>query len=160
MNKENFIVVDYMKCVGCGTCEMVCSLSHEDICSPTLSRMRVVRQEREGYNVPITCSECEKPACLNVCPVGAISRDKDSGMVVVDAYHCIGCRQCVRACPFGHMSYNFEKKTAFKCDLCGGDPQCVRFCWMKAIEYKPMDQMSGEKRLEAAIKKIEAINRD
>lgn len=126
--------IDYHKCVGCKTCEMVCSLVHEQACSPELSRIRVVRYRKEAYNVPITCAFCEKPPCVDICPVGAITRD-ESGDVFIKSAICIGCHQCTQACPFGHMNFNFEKGVAFKCDRCGGDPQCVRFCWTGAIQY-------------------------
>lgn len=146
------LVVDYHKCVGCGTCEMVCSLAHEDACSRTLSRIRVVREERIGYNVPITCSFCEKPVCLNACPIGAIIKNKDTGSITVQEEKCIGCRQCVQACPFGHMNYNFTGKHSFKCDLCDGEPQCVEYCWTHAIEYLPLNEALDTKRRAQASK--------
>ncbi|MGE5397019.1 MAG: 4Fe-4S dicluster domain-containing protein [Chitinophagales bacterium] len=138
--------IDYHKCVGCGTCEMVCSLTHENVCSPNLSRIRVVRYRREGLNVPVTCAFCEKPPCISICPVGAISKNKENSDVSIKTDICIGCRQCVQACPFGHMNFNFPKGIAFKCDRCGGDPQCVKFCWTGAIEYGPPDIPWEQKR--------------
>lgn len=140
------LVVDYHKCVGCGTCEMICSLTHEGACSRTLSRIRIVREEKIGYNVPITCSFCEKPVCLNACPVGAIIKNRETGSIVVQEEKCIGCRQCVQACPFGHMNYNFRARHSFKCDLCDGDPQCVQYCWKQAIEYLPLSEALDSKR--------------
>lgn len=134
MDKFEFFI-DYHKCVGCGTCEMVCSLVHENACSPELSRIRVVRYRKEAYNVPVTCAFCEKPPCVDVCPARAISKNHDTGDVSIRTDLCIGCRQCTQACPFGHMNYNPARGTAFKCDRCGGDPQCVRFCWTEAIQY-------------------------
>lgn len=50
-------------------------------------------------NVP-NCSGCE--ACLNRCPVGAISmipNDEGFRFPSVDADRCIGCRLCVQICP-------------------------------------------------------------
>ncbi|HWP98010.1 MAG TPA: 4Fe-4S dicluster domain-containing protein [Syntrophomonadaceae bacterium] len=138
--------IDYHKCVGCGTCEMVCSLVHEQACSPALSRIRVVRYRKEAYNVPVTCASCERPPCLDICPVGAIHKDRDSGEVSVWDEICIGCRQCSQACPFGHMNYNVQKGIAFKCDHCGGDPQCVKFCWTGAIEFLPQETAVEMKR--------------
>lgn len=132
---KNVLIIDHSKCVGCKTCEMVCSLSHEGICSPRLSRIRVARDERAGWFFPVTCANCEEPLCLAVCPVGAISRDPESGLVQVNEHLCIGCRQCVQACPFGHANFHPLRKTAFKCDRCGGDPQCARVCWTGAIVH-------------------------
>jgi len=55
--------------------------------------------------------------------------------IVVDQDRCAGCWTCILVCPFGAMGYNSEKKKVFKCDLCEGDPQCVRFCEVKAVDY-------------------------
>ena len=87
---------------------------------------------------------------MNVCPVGAISRDENHGFLNVDHDMCIGCRSCVAACPFGAMNYTRIDKKVFKCDLCGGDPQCVRFCEIKAVEYIPSDRLSAAKARDAA----------
>jgi len=38
-------------------------------------------------------------------------------------------------CPFGAIYYDDEKKIFYKCDLCGGEPECVKWCFTKAIEY-------------------------
>ncbi len=143
---ENLIFIDYEKCVGCATCEMVCSLVHEGICSPELSRIRVVRYPTEAFNVPITCAFCEDPPCVRVCPTAAISKNEDTGYVGINPALCIGCRQCVQVCPFGHANFNPVQGTAFKCDLCGGSPQCVEFCWTDALQYIPLEQALGEKR--------------
>jgi len=151
---SQLVVVDYRKCVGCGSCEMICSLVHEGICAPSLSRIRVVRYERLGWNVPVTCAMCEKPVCASVCPVGAVVRNRETGLVLIEAGRCIGCRQCVQACPFGHAGFNPVQGVAFKCDLCEGDPQCVKFCWTGALSFVPLETAVGVRRRESAQKII------
>jgi Fe-S-cluster-containing dehydrogenase component len=89
---------------------------------------------------------------MNVCPVKAIYRDEELGAVTVDYDICIGCRSCVAVCPFGAMSYNVIDNKVFKCDFCGGDPQCVRFCDENAIEYIDATDISIDKKREAASK--------
>lgn len=146
------IVIDHHKCVGCLSCEMICSLTHEGLFSPALSRMQIVKNERLGWNVPIGCSMCEKPYCVLACPVGAATKDLSTGLVRIEDAKCIGCRQCTLACPFGHINYSEPKEVAFKCDLCGGEPRCVKYCWTGAIRFEPIDTVTGQRREEAAQK--------
>ena len=100
--------------------------------------------------IPITCQQCQDAPCLNVCPVKAISRNEEQGQVAVDYDVCIGCRSCVGACPFGAMIFNPTDRRVFKCDLCDGDPQCVRFCEEKAVDFIESDAVSIAKRRQAA----------
>jgi Fe-S-cluster-containing dehydrogenase component len=52
-----------------------------------------------------------------------------SGTVVIDHDACIHCGRCVGACPFGAMLFDREKRTPYKCELCGKeDPACVSIC--------------------------------
>jgi Fe-S-cluster-containing hydrogenase component 2 len=48
------------------------------------------------------------------------------------------------------MNYNVIDKKVFKCDLCGGNPQCVRFCEEKAVDYVDADRVGNFKRKDAA----------
>jgi Fe-S-cluster-containing hydrogenase component 2 len=123
---------------------------HDGVSNPARSRIRIVKWEDEGQYIPMICQQCEDAPCLNVCPVGAISRDEDYGFLNVDYNTCIGCRSCVSVCPFGAMNYTRLNKKVFKCDLCGGDPQCVRFCDIKAVDYISSDRISAEKQRDAA----------
>lgn len=85
-----------------------------------------------------------------ICPVKAISRDEKLSRVMVNQDKCIGCRSCVAVCPFGAMGFNVIDRKNFKCDLCDGDPQCVRFCDVKAVEYVEADRVSISKKKTAA----------
>jgi carbon-monoxide dehydrogenase iron sulfur subunit len=146
------LYIDYQKCTGCRLCELVCAVKHDGFSNPTRSRIRVIKWEAEGLYVPMSCQQCEDAPCLNVCPVKAISRDEGLGLVVVDYNVCIGCRSCVVVCPFGAMSFNVIDRKVFKCDLCDGDPQCVRFCEEKAVDFVEVDEVSILKKREAAQK--------
>ena len=42
---------------------------------------------------------------------------------------------CLLACPLGDIHFDREAGVAGKCDLCGGDPACVRFCTSGALRY-------------------------
>jgi Fe-S-cluster-containing dehydrogenase component len=79
-------------------------------------------------------------------------KHRDTGLVTVDEQRCIGCRQCVQACPFGHANFNSLKGIAFKCDQCNGEPQCANVCWTGAITYETLDIALTQRRLEKAEK--------
>jgi Fe-S-cluster-containing hydrogenase component 2 len=147
---EKILSIDYQKCTGCRLCELVCAVSHDGVSNPTRSRIKVMKWEQEGLYIPVSCQQCEDAPCMNVCPVKAISRDEDLQYVKVDYDICIGCRSCVAVCPFGAMSYNTKDKKVFKCDLCEGDPQCVRFCDMKAVDFVESGDVSIDKKRHAA----------
>jgi Fe-S-cluster-containing hydrogenase component 2 len=153
---DKFLTVNSEKCTGCRLCELVCSVVHEGVSNPAKSRIQVVKWEDEGLYVPMICQQCEDAPCMSVCPMGAISRDKDLGHVTVNYDVCIGCRSCVNICPFGAMNYNRSTKKVFKCDLCGGDPQCVRFCDEKAIDFVPAESVSAQKKRESATRQAAA----
>jgi len=156
---DKVLSINYQKCTGCRLCELVCAVMHDGVSNPTRSRIKVMKWESEGLYVPMSCQQCQDAPCMNVCPVKAISRDEDLGVVKVDYDVCIGCRSCVAVCPFGAMSYNTIDRKVFKCDLCGGDPQCVRFCDVNAIEYVDAGQVSIDRRKVAA-ERLSAAQRE
>ena len=138
------IAVDTDKCMGCRSCEAVCALYHEGKFSPELSRIRVVKDWGEpGSPIDtefglLTCRQCPKPKCLEACPEDAISADPKTGARAIDPEKCTGCQICIEACLFtpARVYFNAEMEKAIKCDLCGGDPQCVKICPTSALRFK------------------------
>ena len=147
---QKVLVIDAAKCTGCRLCEQVCSVIHEQTVNPYRARIRVMRWELEGEVLPMVCRQCDNPPCQQVCPMGAIAKVADSGVVLVDYDKCIGCRMCITACPFGAMDYDLVGHKVIKCDLCGGDPQCVRFCDAKAVRFETKDHPGADYRKLAA----------
>jgi Fe-S-cluster-containing hydrogenase component 2 len=107
---------------------LICSFSHTQAFSYQDARVRIVKDEARGQSTPIVCRNCKKAPCIEACPVEAISRLEPEGYVALDEEACTGCGECVSACPFGAIRLDRKKGIALKCDLCGGDPQCVRVC--------------------------------
>jgi Fe-S-cluster-containing hydrogenase component 2 len=133
------LVVSPEKCTGCRTCELACSYGKSDSFNPKDSAVSVLFFDDVGLQVPMMCMQCDTPHCMTVCTVNALSKDEKTGVVKYDSEKCIGCKMCVSACPFGNMTYSSRLKKVIKCDLCSGDPQCVKMCDYNAIEYKELD---------------------
>jgi carbon-monoxide dehydrogenase iron sulfur subunit len=151
MQKNNKILkIDYEKCTGCRLCELVCAVKHDRVSNPIRSRIRVIKWESEGVYVPVSCQQCEDAPCVLGCPAKALSRNEDLGRVEVDYTKCIGCRTCVSVCPFGAMHFVAQDRKVIKCDLCDGDPQCVRFCDVEAVRFVDTRDLGLEKGREAA----------
>lgn len=138
---------------------MACSVFHVRACNPAKSAVRIVKGERQGLSVPIVCQQCEEPACAAICPVQAISRDPDTGAVIVDSDLCVGCQMCIVACPFGAITLDMDRRQAIKCDLCGGvEPWCVRFCEPGALAYRLPTAGSLHKKRVAGRRLLEVLN--
>ncbi len=153
MNKV--ILVNFEKCVGCRTCEMVCSLSHGKAIDPYHSRIKVIKWENAVHSVPINCRQCEDAPCSEICPTEAISRDKRFSRTKINYDKCIGCRSCIDVCPFGAMAFNSLEKKVFKCDLCDGEPLCVKFCAYSVLDYINAEELNKDKQTDAAEKIFE-----
>ncbi len=133
------------QCSGCKLCELVCSFTHYKIFNPSLSRIRVTTRESELIDFPITCKQCTDPPCHHVCPTKAISRN-NLGVNQIDRELCIGCGECVSACPFGAINIPDGEEIPISCDLCGGDPQCVYYCPREVLIYTSDEGLARNKR--------------
>ena len=138
------------QCSGCRMCEQVCSFTHHKIFNSSLSRIRVVTIESELIDHPLTCRLCSNPPCQKVCPTQAIDRSNSLGVNQVNEERCIGCGECVLACPFGAISIPRAEKFPISCDLCGGNPQCVQYCPMKVLAFISDEDLAREKRKKVA----------
>lgn len=83
---------------------------------------------------------------MESCAYGALSRNSNTGAVLVDDQLCNGCEACVVACPLRAVSLDQEKKIVLKCDLCGGDPECIKVCSREALVVKDTDPASQERK--------------
>ncbi len=151
------IECDEMKCVGCGVCQMACSMQHYGVINKDLARIQVRK-----YLLPlpkavqVTCVQCPEAEreCQKACPQSppAVYFDKDTLHMVVDVERCLGlsCLLCRDACPAKAIrAYPAASDTPFVCDLCDTqnngqrDPQCVNVCPYGALSYKSISARFG-----------------
>lgn len=154
---ERILLIDPEKCTGCRSCEIVCAMRHYKTINPALGHIHIVRFENSGLYIPIVCLQCEKPICESVCPVRAIKRDQKTGAMIINADVCVGCRLCAIYCPFAGARINGKNGKPLKCDLCDGDPECVKFCETKAIQYVDASKANMIKRQNAATRLSELV---
>ncbi len=106
------MLIDLRKCVGCHACTIACKA--ENVLPPGVVYRRVLEIESgkypdvERHFVPVLCNHCDKTPCVDACPVKATKKRVD-GIVDIDYNHCIGCRACLNACPYGARTSDFGK---------------------------------------------------
>jgi Fe-S-cluster-containing hydrogenase component 2 len=136
MDKESaemkYLYVYPELCTGCRECSIACSLSKFGECNPKKAAISVVRDEFERLEYPLICMQCEDALCMKFCPQNAYYRD--NGVVKYDSTKCIKCRFCATVCPYAAITV--QHNDIVKCDLCSGDPKCVKVCSTKAIRYE------------------------
>jgi len=67
---------------------------------------------RELATFQYTCRKCEQAPCVQICPAGALEKDK-SGLISRSINLCVRCKSCIVACPFGTLMDDlFEVKTS------------------------------------------------
>lgn len=127
------LMINKKICTGCRMCEVICSFFHDRIFRPAAARVHVVKDLSKNIDYPIVCRHCKKPKCLKSCPVCAITRDGQTGLVSIDYTKCTECKECVEACPFDAIFIHPDSGDILKCDYCNGDPKCVQYCEIGAI---------------------------
>ena len=169
--KNYVIFYDPNRCLGCWNCYLACAVEHsqsKDLFQAIhetprpMPRLRVLSIPRLALPYVVQCMHCENPPCMNVCPVGAIYKGPD-GIVRIDEAACIGCKQCVRACPFGAMLFDHDRGVAIKCDMCedrlreGLPPACVEACPTGALRFGDLSEIVRGREQEVGKKFYEAL---
>jgi len=150
------LMLNPLKCTGCRACEDACSFAHENAFNSSDSRIKVTTFLEELSFVPSVCLQCEEPYCAEVCPTEALVKDPETGLVNFNADKCMGCKQCIVACPWGAIKMNHLTKEIIKCDNCGGDPACIKVCPSEAITYEEVEDvvLAKQKSTAAQYKEI------
>lgn len=175
--KQFVFIVDVTRCIGCGSCcvadkreyqvpdgyyrtwveryikdiddEVFVDSPNGGVDGYQEPRTDLKRPVRDTFFIPKLCNMCQKPSCVQVCPVGATFRTPD-GFVLIDHKRCVGCAYCIQACPYSVRFLHPVSKTAGKCTWCyhrvrkGLLPVCVEVCPVKARKFGDMNDKSSE----------------
>ncbi|MFP3975208.1 MAG: 4Fe-4S dicluster domain-containing protein [Dehalococcoidia bacterium] len=148
MAKQYGFYFDTDRCVQCRTCEVACKSIHGN--EPGLTRRKIADVWQGDFPnttrpfFSLACMHCEKPACVEACPTGTISKRTEDGIVVVEGDRCDGCQVCFDACPYDVPRFDSDGLMQ-KCDFCiesGIDPACAVHCPTDALCYGTMEELS------------------
>jgi anaerobic dimethyl sulfoxide reductase subunit B (iron-sulfur subunit) len=149
------------RCTGCYTCLIACKDWHDSVDAEPQDWIRITAIEKGKFPEPslaylfLTCLHCADPACMEVCPAGAISKRETDGVVIVDRDICPGYSACGGACriacPYDIPRFGAGQDDRMeKCDLCierlenGESPVCVEACPMRALDAGPLDELRAK----------------
>ena len=145
---DNIFVQDWSRCIGCKACVEACEEcgTHR---GHTMIHLEEVDRSRTTQTVPMVCMHCDDPTCAEVCPADAIKQNEDGVVQSSLKPRCIGCSNCVLACPFGVPKYMSAFDQMMKCDMCydrtsvGGKPMCASVCPSQALWYGSPEEFAA-----------------
>jgi formate dehydrogenase beta subunit len=157
---EKTKLIDVSKCTGCRSCQLACKQWNQqpakqtenrgtyqnppDLQSNTWTLIRFQEvADKDGVKWLFRkdgCMHCTDAACVKVCPSGALHYT-EYGTVGIHHERCIGCKECVTACPFDIPRYDGATDKIYKCDLCltriqaALEPACVKACPTGTLKF-------------------------
>ena len=148
---------DQSRCTGCYACVIACRDWH-DIKDTSIELRKIIPLEQGKYPdvklsyISLSCNHCKTPACKEACPVEAISKKDEDGIMVVDQNVCLGkdkCKMfCKEACPYDAPQFGEAENSKMQlCTLCtdrlaeNKNPVCVDACPMRAFDFGPIDEL-------------------
>jgi Fe-S-cluster-containing dehydrogenase component len=140
-------VIDQSRCIGCEACVQACMECGTHRGRSLIHLERIDRVETT-QTAPMVCMHCEDPTCAQVCPADAIKQNETGIVQSAAKPRCIGCSNCVLACPFGVPKYYAEIDQMMKCDMCldrtseGLKPMCASVCPSEALWYGTVEEFS------------------
>jgi carbon-monoxide dehydrogenase iron sulfur subunit len=144
---EKLLLVDMDTCTGCKQCSLACSLTKEDLFDPSRSRIKILKKEDIALGIQLLCEQCEAHPCIEACGEDALSRNEKTGIITVNSKTCTKCGSCIDACPYHGIRLHPETSIPMICDLCGGNPYCVKHCVPGALQWvDKTDEMFTKKK--------------
>jgi anaerobic dimethyl sulfoxide reductase subunit B (iron-sulfur subunit) len=158
MSTQYAFYFDSNACTGCKACQTACKDKHDLPVGQTWRKVYEISggdwkkvgntffTDTFAYYMSIACNHCVNPICMEVCPADAIEK-RDDGLVIINSDHCIGCRYCEWACPYGSPQFAEEAGKMTKCTGCndyvdkGLPPQCVSACPSRALDFGEIGEM-------------------
>ena len=159
VSSEYEFFIDPSRCIGCQACVAACGEcgTHR---GHSMIHLEYVHRPTGVQTTPVVCMHCEDPTCAKVCPADAI-KQTDQGIVHSAAKpRCVGCSNCVLACPFGVPKMKVEFDLMMKCDMCydrtsiGKKPMCATVCPSGALYYGKRSYVEQHRR-EVAINEFQ-----
>jgi len=122
------------RCDGCGDCMTACAQAKAQTDDFANSRIRILPN---GSGVELAlCRQCADPICVMNCPSGALTKNADTGVIDWAESKCVGCLLCTAGCAYAGIVYETAVGHVSKCDMCNGDPVCVKACPREALELR------------------------
>jgi Fe-S-cluster-containing dehydrogenase component len=143
--------IDYSRCIGCKACVQACEEcdTHR---GQSMIHLEVIDRGDSVQTAPQVCMHCEDPICARVCPADAIKQTDDGVTQSSLKPRCIGCSNCVLACPFGVPKYEARFDQMMKCDYCydrtstGKRPMCATVCPSQALAFTTLEEIERTRR--------------
>jgi Fe-S-cluster-containing dehydrogenase component len=144
-------VIDWSRCIGCQACVQACAEcdTHR---GHSMIHLETIERRDSVQTAPQVCMHCQDPICARVCPADAIKKTPEGVVQSSLKPRCIGCTNCVLACPFGVPKYDAAIDQMMKCDMCydrtsvGKRPMCATVCPSQALTFAPLSEIRETRR--------------
>ncbi len=148
---DKHFYIDPSRCIGCNACVMACA-ECETHAGTSMIHLEQIQRGDTVQTTPVICMHCDEPACAAVCPADAIKRTPDGVVHTSLKPRCIGCSNCVYACPFGVPKYDSQADQMMKCDMCydrtsiGLMPMCATVCPSGALFFGTPEEIAQQRK--------------